>query len=98
MRREGRNAVFMVRDRGIGIPEQDRQWLFHPFHRGQNVGQRSGTGLGLVIVQRCLDLHRGEIQVESAVGAGTTMTVRLPVFDVAPAALTAQRAIPGHIG
>ncbi len=78
--RDGAQAVCVIRDRGIGIPEQDRNWLFHAFHRGQNVGQRSGTGLGLVIVQRCLELHGGTIDVESVVGHGTTVTVRLPVF------------------
>lgn len=80
VRREGDSAICVVRDRGIGIPEQDRNWLFHAFHRGHNVGQRSGTGLGLVIVQRCLELHEGTIEVESSVGAGTVMTVRLPLF------------------
>ncbi|MBX3746378.1 MAG: PAS domain S-box protein [Verrucomicrobiae bacterium] len=79
--REGAEAVCTVRDHGIGIPEADREWLFRAFHRGRNVGQRSGTGLGLVIVQRCLEIHGGRLELESAVGAGTAMTVRLPVFS-----------------
>lgn len=78
--RDGRDAVFTVRDRGVGIPETDRPWLFTAFHRGSNVGLRAGTGLGLVIVRRCVELHGGRIQVESRVGEGTTVTVRLPVF------------------
>ncbi|MBL9127364.1 MAG: hypothetical protein JNL97_06945, partial [Verrucomicrobiales bacterium] len=82
--REGSMSVVAVRDRGIGIPEADREWLFHAFHRGRNVGNRAGTGLGLVIVQRCLELHGGTIEVESAVGQGTTVTVRLPVFRDGP--------------
>jgi PAS domain S-box-containing protein len=82
--RSGGEVVCTVSDHGIGIPEEDREWLFHAFHRGQNVGRRSGTGLGLVIVQRCLELHGGTLQLQSAVGAGTTMTVRLPVYTSAP--------------
>ena len=77
---DGADAVCVIRDSGIGIPEADREWLFSPFHRGQNVGERPGTGLGLVIVKRCADAHGGRIQVDSTLGAGTTVTVRLPVF------------------
>lgn len=81
---DGRDAVFTVRDHGIGIPDSDQAWLFNAFHRGSNVGSRTGTGLGLVIVKRCVELHGGRIRVESKVGEGTTVTVRLPVFT-APA-------------
>jgi PAS domain S-box-containing protein len=77
---EGPDAVFVVRDRGIGIPEADRDWLFEPFHRGRNVENRPGTGLGLTIVKRCVELHGGRINVQSEVGRGAEFTVRLPVF------------------
>ena len=77
---EGADAVFTVRDRGIGIPESDREWLFEPFHRGQNVENRPGTGLGLTIVKRCVELHNGRISVQSEVGRGAEFTVRLPLF------------------
>jgi len=69
-----------IRDRGIGIPEADQEWLFNAFHRGHNVSDRPGTGLGLVIVKRCVDLHGGRIKVVSKLGEGTTVTVRLPMF------------------
>ena len=72
--------VCAIRDQGIGIPEADQEWLFNAFHRGQNVSDRPGTGLGLVIVKRCVDLHGGSVKVESNLGEGTTVTVRLPVF------------------
>jgi signal transduction histidine kinase len=78
--RDGRDAVCRVRDHGIGIPEADRPRLFQAFHRGSNVGPRTGTGLGLVIVQRCVELHGGTIGMDSKLGEGTTATVRLPVF------------------
>jgi signal transduction histidine kinase len=69
-----------IRDQGIGIPEADREWLFNAFHRGHNVDDRPGTGLGLVIVKRCIDLHGGKINVESKLGEGTVVTVRLPIW------------------
>lgn len=74
-------AMFIIRDRGIGIPESDREWLFEAFHRGRNVGDRAGSGLGLTIVKRCVELHSGRIRIESKVGEGTTVTVTLPVFN-----------------
>jgi signal transduction histidine kinase len=79
-------ALFQVRDRGIGIPAADRKQLFTAFHRGQNVGQTPGSGLGLVIARRCADLHGAEIHCESIEGAGTVFTVRLPL-QPAPADL-----------
>jgi signal transduction histidine kinase len=72
-------VICTIRDRGIGISESDREWLFSPFHRGRNVHDRPGTGLGLVIVKRCVDLHRGRINVKSKPGEGTIVTVKLPV-------------------
>ncbi|MEA3146024.1 MAG: hypothetical protein QOI53_1491 [Verrucomicrobiota bacterium] len=69
-----------IRDRGIGIPEADQEWLFQAFHRGRNVGDRPGTGLGLVIVKRCIDLHGGNIKLESQ-GEGTSVTVSLPLMN-----------------
>jgi signal transduction histidine kinase len=82
--RLGTDAVFLVRDRGIGVPEADLKLLFQPFHRARNVGEVAGSGLGLVIVQRCVDLHGGSIKLESTEGVGTSVTVRLGLFSKAP--------------
>jgi PAS domain S-box-containing protein len=78
--REGDEAVCQIKDQGLGIPEQDLNWLFNAFHRGRNVGHVPGTGLGLTIVKRCVELHRGQIAIQSTIGQGTTVTIRLPVF------------------
>jgi len=78
-RRAG-DVIFTIRDRGIGIPEDDQARLFTTFTRGRNVGSRPGTGLGLVIVQRSVQMHGGAIHLDSAPGAGTTVTITLPVF------------------
>jgi PAS domain S-box-containing protein len=85
---DGTEMIATIRDRGIGIPEADQEWLFTAFHRGRNVGDRPGTGLGLVIVKRCVDLHGGRIKVESKAGEGTTVTVRLPKLPPPKAAET----------
>lgn len=68
-----------VHDHGIGISSEDQKQLFEPFHRGKNVRTIPGTGLGLVVVKKCVDLHQGTIQVQSDVGVGTTCVVTLPI-------------------
>jgi PAS domain S-box-containing protein len=68
-----------VRDEGIGIPEADQKRLFEAFHRATNVGNISGTGLGLVIAKESVDLHGGTITVESQVGNGTCFTISIPI-------------------
>jgi PAS domain S-box-containing protein len=82
VQREGPQAVCTICDQGIGIAEQDQPRLFNAFQRGGNVGDRAGTGLGLVLVKRCVELHAGRVHIESRVGIGTTVTVHLPLFDV----------------
>lgn len=71
--------VFQVRDHGIGIAEEDRGKIYEPFYRGQNVENIIGTGLGLAVVKKCVELHRGEITLDSQVGKGTSFTVKLPI-------------------
>jgi len=72
-------AIFQIEDQGIGIPEADQPHLFESFHRGSNVGRIPGTGLGLTIVQKSVQLHKGRITVNSQLGVGTTFEVRLPL-------------------
>lgn len=76
---QNNQAIFKIRDRGIGIPVEDRQRLFQSFHRARNVGKIPGTGLGLTIVKNCVEAHHGEISVQSEVNVGTTFTVTLPL-------------------
>ena len=71
-------AILTIQDHGIGIPPKDLEKLFDAFHRASNVGNIQGTGLGLTIVQKCVQLHQGEIQMHSEVGVGTTFTITLP--------------------
>ena len=74
---EDRQATFLVKDSGIGIPQKDLQKLFSSFHRASNVGTIPGTGLGLSIVKRMVELHGGYINAHSEVGVGTTFTVTI---------------------
>jgi signal transduction histidine kinase len=73
-------AVFRVQDTGVGIEEKHLQKIFDPFwqvHPDQR-GQEGGTGLGLSVVRRLVDLLGGEVSVESEVGKGSAFTVTLP--------------------
>lgn len=81
--REGDEAVIKVQDQGIGIPLADQAKLYEAFHRASNVGETPGTGLGLLLVKHCVDLHQGSIQMQSEEGVGTTFTVRLPMISSA---------------
>lgn len=67
-----------VRDEGMGIPDRDQEHLFERFFRAHNALTIQGTGLGLNIVRKFLDLMGGSIRFESELGKGTTFTVVLP--------------------
>jgi signal transduction histidine kinase len=78
---EGNNlwAVLTVRDQGLGIPSEDVPLIFDRFHRAANVQQIAGTGLGLSAARQVVQQHGGSIDIASTEGAGTTVTVRLPL-------------------
>ena len=63
-------------DTGCGIPDEDLSRIFDPFFTTKPVGQ--GTGLGLSIVHQIINQHHGDIDIESEVGKGTKITIRLP--------------------
>ena len=73
-------AVLTVSDTGVGIPEGELENIFERFHRVAGVRARTaeGTGIGLALVRELVSLHGGVIGVSSAIGQGTTVTVRLP--------------------
>jgi two-component system, OmpR family, phosphate regulon sensor histidine kinase PhoR len=79
---EGGSAVVRVADTGIGIPARDQKELFTRFFRASNATDRSipGTGLGLAIVRMIVAGHGGDVELESEEGAGTVVTVRLPLL------------------
>lgn len=77
---QSKKVIFQIKDRGVGISVADRQRLFKPFHRGTNVSDIPGNGLGLALVKKLVDLHKGQITVVSEVGVGTTFTVSFPLL------------------
>jgi signal transduction histidine kinase len=68
-----------IKDQGCGIDPADLNHIFEPFYRGVNISHISGTGLGLTIVKKFIDYHQGEVKVISQLGAGTTVTITLPM-------------------
>jgi signal transduction histidine kinase len=70
--------IFKVKDSCIGISSEDQLHIFESFHRGKNVDHIPGTGLGLHIVKRYVDLLNGTIEVQSQLGNGSTFLVSLP--------------------
>jgi len=67
-----------VIDTGIGISPEALALIFEPFHQVDNSGQWGGTGLGLYIVKRLLEMLGGTVMVESEVGRGSTFRVWIP--------------------
>ena len=81
--REEDNAVLQVSDTGAGIPEDALSHIFERFYRVDKARSRAtgGSGLGLSIVRTIVQRNRGEIQVYSVLGQGSTFTVTFPAFD-----------------
>ncbi len=81
-RRTGRIEVF-VRDTGMGIEKKEQERIFERFYRVDKARSRSmgGTGLGLAISREIMEMHRGEIWVESQYGKGSTFWLSFPLLD-----------------
>ncbi len=77
------HAVVTVIDQGRGIPEDEQTKIFTPYYRARNSRGVHGAGIGLYVAKRFVDSHNGKIEIVSAINAGTTVTIRLPV-EVAP--------------
>lgn len=82
IREQNDYLMLSVKDEGVGISAEDQQHLFSSFFRGKNAVNIEGTGLGLHIVRRYVDLLKGSIQLESKLNSGTTVSVRLPLSPV----------------
>ena len=76
---EGNTMNSSIKDEGIGIPESEKHQLFDRFFRAKNVGILEGSGLGLSIVKKCLDLIGGEISFTSEINKGSLFELSIPV-------------------
>src|SRR5205807_729727 len=79
--RHGQSAQLEVVDTGVGIAEEHLPRIFDRFYRADKARARArgGTGLGLAIAKMLVEAHRGQLQITSTVGIGTTVTVALPL-------------------
>ncbi len=77
-RLEEDHLLIDVIDRGMGIPKKEQNYMFTRFFRATNVTNIKGTGLGLTIVKRYIDLMKGEITFTSEEGVGSTFTLKIP--------------------
>lgn len=73
-----KGQLLQIRDEGVGIPMEDLKWIFTPYHRAINVENIKGIGLGLQAVKELVELHNGEITVQSEIDKGTVFNVYLP--------------------
>ncbi len=74
-------ANLSVRDHGPGVPESEIAELFRPFFRGSNAARAPGHGLGLAIVQRVVQAHRGSVEAGNVEGGGLCVTLNLPITE-----------------
>ena len=75
---ENKSLIIKFEDQGIGIPEKDLPHIFQPFFRASNSGASRGHGIGLSLVQRIAQIHKGRTEVRSVMGEGSVFTLTLP--------------------
>lgn len=74
-----KHIVLRVADKGIGVPSKDRKKLFQKYYRASNTSDIQGTGLGLIIVKKYVELLDGKIDFKSELNKGTTLQIKIPV-------------------
>ena len=72
------SVIVLIKDEGIGIPEQDLPYIFDPYFRASNTGNFSGYGIGLPLARNIIRMHNGKLNVSSVLGEGTTVRIELP--------------------
>lgn len=88
----GNEIVLFIKDSGIGISEEDLENIFNSFERGTNLSDRTiiGTGLGLSITKQLIELHGGDISIQSTLGKGTTVSFSVPIYQ-------GKKSLPRHM-
>lgn len=80
-RSSGHWVVVTIQDKGVGIPEEDLTRITQPFHRADNVRQIKGTGIGIPLTLKIIELHKGTFYIESTLHQGTRVQVALPAVE-----------------
>ncbi len=73
-----KHIIFIIKDKGIGIPKHDMPYIFDPFFRASNVKSSKGYGIGLPLAQNIIKLHKGTIHIDSVETKGTEVVVKIP--------------------
>lgn len=95
IRRIGNSIEIRVSDDGVGIPAEEQQLIFQRLFRSSRTAEmKNGTGIGLYLVKHYVEMHGGEIRVESCENMGTTFTVRLPYEVPEASAAPTHKEIP----
>ena len=76
------SIIISFTDKGIGISREDLQMIFEPFYRAENAIGTKGHGIGLSLVEKIINLHKGKVSVDSELMKGSTFTVTLPLKNV----------------
>ncbi|GAA4796270.1 HAMP domain-containing sensor histidine kinase [Olivibacter ginsenosidimutans] len=78
LKTSNKHVILHIVDDGIGIPEQEKKYIFEPFFRASNTHLYEGHGVGLPLALKIIRLHRGTIDIQTEVGSGTAITILLP--------------------
>lgn len=81
---DGERVAIRIEDRGLGVPDDEQELVFEQFHRGRNVGDRPGSGLGLAVSRRLVEAHGGTIAFDPQRRVGSAVVVRLPATPEVP--------------
>lgn len=79
-----KNVIIVIKDKGIGIPEQELKYIYDPFFRASNVKNYDGYGIGLPLARNIIKLHAGNIIVTAVENEGTTVSIELPLAAKMP--------------
>ncbi len=74
---DNRSVFLEIKDQGIGMQEEELDFVFQPFYRGEQVSAFQGTGIGLSLTQRIISIHGGSISIESSPAVGTSVKISL---------------------
>jgi signal transduction histidine kinase len=91
------HVLVTVKDNGIGVPAKDIDQLFERYYRGSNVSGIVGTGVGLYLVKMVVEVHGGEIAVESTEGEGSKFSVRLPIKAAVKSEASSPSVLPSAL-